>query len=176
MRSVTRVLLLFCGTIMALGSARSVHAQAVSLHCRGPFEMVRQGAWSFTFRPGRREAGPHGENLPPGTCAFPDRGMRAGEPRTVVLRGGAERALPRGEDLTLEMTVQRLKLIIWEMENTAEYVSFLSRGDYVTILEVYRSESGPWLTGWTQENPLRHVIPHSDPVQPVLDRPRPPAP
>jgi len=61
---------------------------AYPLYCRGPFNVSiieSNSSLSISYLAGQTGAGPNGENLKPGTCAWEDRGLSSNEPITLIV-------------------------------------------------------------------------------------------
>lgn len=72
--------------LLASGSALALEP-SYPMICRGPIPYLQDGTWiELQIKRGTGPAGPHGENLAPGFCAFLDRGIQDSEPNSIEFR------------------------------------------------------------------------------------------
>jgi hypothetical protein len=92
---------------------------AYPMICKGPFASMQQGTWiQLKIGRGTGPAGPRGENLKSGQCAFLDRGIQANEPDIMQFYRNTDTGPSNDADV-------QYRNILYSIEQAAGFSSLL---------------------------------------------------
>lgn len=124
------------------------HSSAYSLFCRGPFEVITRipnmpaGGPFIKFKRGTSKAGPNGQSLLKGTCAWADRGVAADEPNLLLINASNNVNYP---EYTLESLFARIRDDHRRRGIYEARLPYFTRSDYVVEVDSLQNMTDKFL-------------------------------